>query len=199
MPHTSMSWCQSLFDRDSRLSSRPSTTPTWFRLPSVISRWKPERFSAARPLCPWSSSTITTRSAGQPSRCANCARAYCRSRDSRFSSTCCGDDCRTYTMARRSRCRGWIFDADLSPRVAGDGAARAALSSRWPGTVSGTVIAHLLIVARCVELSKHDPAEGHQRSLTLFVRQQTPELVECRRLDDRQRRGGVMSSVARDM
>jgi transposase len=40
------------------------------------------------PLCPWSSSMTTTRSAGQPRRSANCASAYCRSRDSRFSSTC---------------------------------------------------------------------------------------------------------------
>jgi hypothetical protein len=61
------------------------------------------------------------------------------------------------------------------------------------------VIAHLPIVVRCVELSQHNPAESFQRSLTLFVRQQTPELVERRGLDDRQVRGGAMSSVARDM
>jgi hypothetical protein len=61
------------------------------------------------------------------------------------------------------------------------------------------IIAHLLIVVRCVELSQHDPTEGYQRSLTLFVRQQTPELVERRWLDNRQARGGAMSSVVRDM
>ena len=56
-----------------------------------------------------------------------------------------------------------------------------------------------LIAKRLVDLSKHDAAECYQRPLTLFVRQQTPELVERRGLDDRQARGGAMSSVARDM
>ena len=50
MPQTSMRRCHSAFDRDSRLSSRPSTIPTWFRVTSVINRWKPERLSADLPL-----------------------------------------------------------------------------------------------------------------------------------------------------
>src|SRR5512142_2211076 len=132
---------------------------------------------------------ITTRSAGQPSLCANCARAYCRSRDSRFSSTCCGVDCRTYTIASRSRCRSRIFEVDLRPKVMADGVASADPPSQSTTRASRELIAHLLIVARCVELSNHDAAEGYQRSLTLFVRQPIPELVERRRPNDGRARG----------
>ena len=53
--------------------------------------------------------------------------------------------------------------------------------SRSHTDVITTFIAHLPFVARRVELSKHDAAERHQRSLTLFVRQQTPELIEHQR------------------
>jgi hypothetical protein len=45
-------------------------------------------------------------------------------------------------------------------------------------------ITHFLVVASRVELSEHDAAEGYQRSLTLFVRQQTPELVQRHQLSD---------------
>src|SRR5512135_2965280 len=142
---------------------------------------------------------ITTRSAGQPSLCANCARAYCRSRDSRFSITCCGDDCRTYTIASRSRCRSRIFDVDLRPKVVGDEVTPADPSSRSRTRASRAFIAHLQVVGGCVELSKHDAAEGEQRSLTLFVRQQIPELVDRQRSDDRWARGGARTAAPLDM
>jgi hypothetical protein len=51
-------------------------------------------------------------------------------------------------------------------------------------------IAHLLIVAVRVQVSKHDAAESYQRSLTLFVREQTPELDERHRPDNGRARGG---------
>src|SRR6516165_2784838 len=142
---------------------------------------------------------ITTRSAGQPSRCASCARAYCRSRDSRFSSTCCGEDCRIYTIASRSRCRSQIFEVDPRPKVRADGVAPAGPPSRSMTRVSREFIAHLLIVARRAELSHHDAAEGDQRSLTLLVRQPIPELVERRRPHEGRGRGGATTAAARDM
>ena len=51
------------------------------------------------------------------------------------------------------------------------------------------LIAHLRVVVRSVELSKHDPAEGRQRSLTLLVGQQTPESIERQRPNDSRARG----------
>jgi hypothetical protein len=38
--------------------------------------------------------TTSTRSLGQPKSAARCTREYCRSADSRCSTTCCGVDCR---------------------------------------------------------------------------------------------------------
>src|SRR4051794_19208657 len=138
---------------------------------------------------------ITTRSAGQPSRCASCARAYCRSRDLRFSSTCCGEDCRTYTIASRSRCRPRIFDVDLSPK----GVFAVAPSSRSRTPASRDFIAHLRVVSRRVDLSGHDAAEDRQRSLALFVRQATPEVVDLRRPDGRVARGGARPATVLDI
>jgi hypothetical protein len=60
-------------------------------------------------------------------------------------------------------------------------------------------IAHLLIVAVRVQVSKHDAAESYQRSLTLFVREQTPELDERHRPDNGRARGGAMVAMRRDM
>ncbi len=51
MPQTSIRRCHSVFDRDTLLSSNPSTIPTWFKLTSVINRWKPVRWSVNLP--PW--------------------------------------------------------------------------------------------------------------------------------------------------
>src|ERR1044072_8554773 len=107
---------------------------------------------------------ITTRSAGHPKRCANCASAYCRSRDSRFSNTCCGDDCRTYTMARRLRCRSRILEAALIPNGAGDDDADFFGSGSTAGGLQ-RLIMHLSFFERRGELSKHDLAERDQRSM----------------------------------
>jgi hypothetical protein len=49
------------------------------------------------------------------------------------------------------------------------------------GGTSWAFIAHLRIVSGCVEFSEHDAAEGQQRSLSLFVRQQTPKTIDRRR------------------
>src|SRR5262249_23190245 len=142
---------------------------------------------------------ITTRSAGQPSRCASCARAYCRSRDSRFSSTCCGEDCRIYTIASRSRCQSRIFEVEPRPRVMADRVAPAGAPSRSTARASRALIAHLLFVARRVEEPDHDAAEGDQRVLALLVRQPIPELVERRWPKGRRARGGATTASPRDM
>src|ERR1700685_3838821 len=68
-------------------SLQPNTRPTCPRAPSAVSRAKPDRATAPDPVRPRSSSMTTTRSAGQPSSLALCAKAYCRSVDSRLCST----------------------------------------------------------------------------------------------------------------
>src|SRR4051812_17113738 len=60
-------------------------------------------------------------------------------------------------------------------------------------------MAHLRVVVGSVELSKHDPAEGRQRSSTLLVGQQAPELIERQRPNDSRARGGAMSAASGDM
>src|SRR6185437_9457890 len=131
----------------------------------------------------------TTRSAGQPNRWANCASAYC------------GDDCRTYTIARRSRCRLRIFDIDRSPKVAAcgagaDGEEDVDVDDWRSAGISGVFIMHPLFVARCVELANDDAAECRQRSPPLVARQPVPELVDRRRFEAR---GGVATSMSSHM
>ena len=89
--------------------STPSTIPTWSRLTSLTSRWKPGRPSALVPERPRSSSITSTRSAAHPNPTARSARPYCNRVDSWCSTTCCGVDWRTYTTASRSRCHGSTF------------------------------------------------------------------------------------------
>ena len=79
-----------------------------------------------------------------------------------------------------------------------DGVASDDPSWRSTTRASREFIAHLLIVARRVELSNHDAAEDQQRSLTLLVRQPIPELVERRRPNDGRARGGATTAAPRD-
>jgi hypothetical protein len=72
-------------------------------------------------------------------------------------------------------------------------------SSRSTAHVSGALISHLLVVARGVELSNHNAAESCQRSMTLFVRQQAPELVALQRPDLAPARGGAMTAALLDI
>jgi hypothetical protein len=73
------------------------------------------------------------------------------------------------------------------------------MSARSTTRASRLFIAHLLIVARCVELSKDDAGESYQRVLPLFVRQQIPESVERPRPDGVRARGGATTVAIRDM
>src|SRR3954447_22950411 len=102
-------------------------------------------------------------------------------------------------MASRSRCTSRIFETDLSPKAAGDAVTPSGLPSALMSSASRVGITHLPVVARCIELTDHDAAEGDQRSLTLLVGQQTPELVEPRWPDDGRARGGAVTAAARDM
>src|SRR3954454_1578673 len=81
----------------------------------------------------------------------------------------------------------------------GEGAIRGEPTWRSPTRASGALMAHLRVVVGSVELSKHDPAEGRQRSLTLLVGQQTPELIERQRPNDSRARGGATSDPLLDM
>src|SRR5918995_1075440 len=107
--HSSSSWYQSLPERASRDISVPSTRPTCPKEISATKRWKPARCSALEPDLPRSSSINTTRHASHPSATALSTSAYCSRVDSWWPTTCCRVDCRTYTTARRSRCRAAIL------------------------------------------------------------------------------------------
>src|SRR3954454_22475364 len=102
-------------------------------------------------------------------------------------------------MASRSRCRSPIFGTDLSPKAAGDAVIPSGLPSALMSPALRVGITHLPVVARCIELTDDDAAESDQRSLTLLVVQETPELVEPRWPDDRRARGGAVTAAARDM
>src|SRR3954454_22289215 len=102
-------------------------------------------------------------------------------------------------MASRSRCTSRIFEADLSPKAAGDAVTPSGLPSALMSPASRVGITHLPVVARCLELTGHDAAEGDQRPPTLLVGQETPELVEPRWPDDGRARGGAVTAAARDM
>src|SRR5215218_7989821 len=107
--HSSSSWYQSFPERARRDISVPSTKPTCPNEISVTRRWKPARCSALDPDLPRSSSINTTRHASHPSAIALSTSAYCSRVDSWWPTTCCRVDCRTYTTARRSRCRAAIL------------------------------------------------------------------------------------------
>src|SRR3954467_2433363 len=102
-------------------------------------------------------------------------------------------------MASRSRCTSRIFEADLSPKAAGDAVIPSGLPSALMSPALRVGITHLPVVARCIELTDDDAAEGDQRPLTLLVGQETPELVEPRWPDDGRARGGAVTAAARDM
>src|SRR4051812_36566868 len=102
-------------------------------------------------------------------------------------------------MASRSRCRSRIFEADLSPKAAGDAVTASGLPSALMSPALRVGITHLPVVARCVELTDHDAAERVQRSLTLLVGQEAPELVEPRWPADIRAGGGAVTAAARDM
>src|SRR4051812_21118622 len=80
-----------------------------------------------------------------------------------------------------------------------DGVAPAGTPSQSTARASRALIAHLLLVARRVELPDHDAAERDQRSLTLLVRQPIPEGLELRRPNGRRARGGARTASPRDM
>src|SRR3954467_12952796 len=102
-------------------------------------------------------------------------------------------------MASRSRCSSRIFDTDLSPKAGGEAVTPSGLPSALMSPALRVGITHLPVVARRVELTDHDAAEGDQRPLTLLVGQEIPELVEPRRPDDGRARGGAVTAAARDM
>src|SRR6478609_8791040 len=102
-------------------------------------------------------------------------------------------------MASRSRCRPPIFETDLSPKAEGDAVIPSGLPSALMSPALRVGITHLPVVARCIELTDHDAAEGDQRPLTLLVGQEIPELVEPRRPEDGRARGGAVTAAARDM
>src|SRR5262245_51528980 len=102
-------------------------------------------------------------------------------------------------MASRSRCRSRIFETDLSPKAAGDAVTPSCLPSGLMSPVLRVGITHLPVVAKCIELTDHDAAEGDQRPLTLLVGQEAPELVEPRWPNDGRARGGAVTAAARDM
>src|SRR5205823_12282284 len=103
---------------------------------------------------------VRTRSRGQPSATACSAKAYCRAVDSRFSSTCLGDDCRTYTTASRSWWAGWTF-AELARPAGGIGGENAGLAV---GVCSADFMRHLLVAGRCRKLLGDDLAEDLERT-----------------------------------
>jgi hypothetical protein len=72
---------------------------------------------------------------------ARSAKAYCRSRDSRFSRTCCGVDCRTYTTAKRTRWQSRIL-ADRNSGIARESTRSVTLGG--PSFDSLPVIGHPL-------------------------------------------------------
>src|SRR5262245_44655328 len=61
------------------------------------------------------------------------------------------------------------------------------------------LIAHLLFVARRVEVLDHNAAECGQRAPALLVRQPSPELIERRWPKGRRAWGGAMTASPRDM
>src|SRR3954463_13611418 len=102
-------------------------------------------------------------------------------------------------MASRSRCTSRIFEADLSPKAAGDAVTPPGLPSALMSSALRVGITHLPVGARCIELTDDDAAEGDQRPLTLLVGQEIPELVEPRWPDNGRARGGAVTAAARDM
>src|SRR5206468_6813188 len=99
---------------------------------------------------------VSTRSPGQPSATAWSANAYCRAVDSRFSSTCFGDDCRTYTTVSRSRCDGWTF-AELARPTGGIAGESVDFATR---VFSAVFMPHLLVAGRWLKLLGDDVAEN---------------------------------------
>jgi hypothetical protein len=84
------------------------------------------------------------------------------------------------------------LDIDRKPKVDDAGAAVAEFDACGD---SVEFITHLPFVAGCVEQADDDPAEGRQRSLLLFVGQQIPLRVACRRFGIGSARGGTRASV----
>src|SRR5471030_2156692 len=110
---------------------------------------------------------VNTRSRAQPNATACSAKPYCRSVDSRFSITCFGEDCRTYTIASRSRCSGSIFeDAD---RASGTTWGRGTSPGVVERGFSAVFISHLLFFWRRDGLSSDDLAQGQQTLLPDFL------------------------------
>src|SRR5207244_10233223 len=136
----------------------------------------PLRPSVVRPLLPRSSSIVTIRSRGQPNATACSAKPYCRAVDSRCSRTCRGDDCRTYTIASRSRCAGSIFDEDDNESgttlVVGAGAIGTDRDR------SAVFIFHLLFSWRRNELPGDDLTQRQQTFLPGFVGQPFPQILQ---------------------
>ncbi len=84
----------------------PTTMPTCPRPTSATSRANPGRSAAPEAEYPRSSSMTSTRDGAHPRATARSASPYCNRVDSVLRSTWARVDWRTYTAARRSRCRG---------------------------------------------------------------------------------------------
>src|SRR5262245_20316474 len=120
---------------------------------------------------------IRMRSVAHPKAAAWSAKAYCRSRDSRWLRTWWGSDWRTSMMARRSRCqsrilgdrkaRGWLIDGWWA------GPAGAARSACW--VASSEFMVGLLVCERPGQVLFDDAAECQQRPLAIGLRERGPE------------------------
>src|SRR5437867_5483838 len=144
--HNSSNWCQSLLERANRDISTPRMRPTWSRLTSDTSRWKPARPSAVVADFPRSSSMTSTREGAQPQACARVVRPYCSRVDSWWSSTCWGVDWRTYTTANRSRCQDWIF-SERHSAIAGSAFSERRSDGENAGDAGGSANANVAVIA----------------------------------------------------
>src|SRR5215468_5201041 len=121
----------------------------------------------------------STRSRGQPRPTTNSVRLYCTRVDSGFLTIWITCDCRTYTIASRSRWRGVILDA-----VTGTPLRRSALPA---------FILHLRGVRGRAQRFEHHRAEEHEEPASTG----RGEAVPARRRGQRQvRRGGSHPAVS---
>src|SRR6266566_3751287 len=120
---------------------------------------------------------VRTRSRGHPNATACSAKAYCRAVDSRFSRTCFGEDCRTYTTASLSRCDGRIF---AEPRCVDD--VSSGVAGPPAGLFSADFMLHLLAVLRRLKLLCDDATENLERSLPILLGKGFPEALQTQPL-----------------
>src|SRR5439155_7863454 len=107
-----------------------------------------------------------------------------------FSSTCFGDDCRTYTTASRSRCDGWTF-AELARPTGGIAGESVDFATR---VFSAVFMPHLLVAGRWLKLLGDDVAENLERAPALFVRERRPQVRQAQPLNRWRFRRGTGAS-----